>query len=379
MIFLGILLITYLLYQTLSLLTPKMNGEPLPPVLPYRACEAAGLPLPPPLPARSDWSLFNKPSLDGTQSPISDDAFSVIDGMDDERAKIIQDFYEGPKTCQCCINWIDGIPDGHKDEESEDSNDNDDEGCPIVVRRKRTGGGSKPFEIHSIEIRSVALRSILIDVFNGFDGLLPGLKYLTFIAPFRQFYYRWERFEQAIKVQTDESLIKSLKVLRRLVKSELGSAFSVSKDLVDHEVITQQYLWTLFKPGDLVYSNEDGVERLYHLQTISHSAWSCHLYCQFVDWDGRRFGLSEVSIEICSFIGTKKITDLVAFPIHFHGDPKGLRERLVLRGQKFRDLTGIHYKSYQEITNQSPKKARAREVCVLFSLSTSTPPIRMIG
>jgi hypothetical protein len=135
------------------------------------------------LSANANWPLAGS---SGVESPFSDDAFSVVDGLDEEeRAKIIQDYYEGPKTCQCCINWVDGVPDGHQ-EENDDSED-EEEGPPIVVRRKRTGGGAKPFAIHAIEIRNAEMRKVLTGVFKGFDGLIPDLKYLTFLAPFRPF------------------------------------------------------------------------------------------------------------------------------------------------------------------------------------------------
>jgi len=50
--------------------------------------------------------------LEGTESPFSDDTFSVIDDnlAEDASAKIVQNYYEGPRTCLCCVNWVEGLP-----------------------------------------------------------------------------------------------------------------------------------------------------------------------------------------------------------------------------------------------------------------------------
>jgi hypothetical protein len=308
----------------------------------------------------SDWPLPDHP---GTGTPFSEDTFSVIDELDEEeRAKVIQDFFEGEKTCQCCTNWVEGLPEGLQDE-SDDSDDEDDKGPPIIVRRKRTGGGANPFSIHAVEIRDKEMRKILVGVFKGFDGLYPGLRYLTFLAPFRPFFYRWEAFEQAIRDCTDEVLLKCLKVLRGIVKSQLKSAFTISKDMIAHGVITIEYLWTLFKPGEMVYmQDDDGNDQILHVKTVQVIPCNFQLACQYVDWDGHGFGFMESSLEIHHFTGTKSITDLNAYPLQYHKDVEGIKKKLRLRGERFRDLTGVHYKSYKEHGNRMTMKSLTRQV-----------------
>ncbi|TID21244.1 P-loop containing nucleoside triphosphate hydrolase protein [Venturia nashicola] len=87
-----------------------------------------------------------------------------------------------------------------------DSSDEGDDGPPIIIRRRRTGGGADPFSIHAVEIKDKEMRKVLVGVFKGFDGLWPGLRYLAFLAPFRQFYYRWDAFEEAIEDCDNERL-----------------------------------------------------------------------------------------------------------------------------------------------------------------------------
>ncbi|KAE9994257.1 hypothetical protein EG327_000102 [Venturia inaequalis] len=304
----------------------------------------------------------NWPLADGTGSPFSEDAFSVVDNLDDEeRAKVIQDFFEGEKTCQCCINWVEGVPRGLQDES--DSSDEEDEGPPIIIRRKRTGGGANAFSIHTVEIRDKEMRKILLEVFEGFDGLWPGLRYLTFLAPFRPFYYRWDAFEEAIEECDNEDLRKSLQVLRSVIRSQLKSAFTISKEMIANGVITVDYLWTLFRPGELVYmQDDDGNDQALHVSSIQAIPWNFQLNCGYVDFDGVKFGFVDSSVQIPHFTGTKRITELNVYPFHHHKDAKTVRERLLLRGERFRDLTGVHYKSYREQSSRSSRTSLTRQV-----------------
>jgi hypothetical protein len=186
---------------------------------------------------------------------------------------------------------------------------------------------------------------------------------LCFLARKTPIFYRWDRFEQAIKDADDEELVKSLKVLRGIVKGQLKAAFTVSKDMIDHGVITPEYLWTLFKPGDLVYNVDiDGNDQIFHIRSVQALPWNFQLSCQYVDWNGKVFGFVESSIEVRGFSGTKSIRDLNVYPIQHHADVEGLKAKLKARGERFRDLTGIHYKSYKEHGDRNGMTSLTRQV-----------------
>lgn len=345
-----------------SYFPPQLDVRRRPPVMgPPGTMEFMEFTTPSLLPSRQqNWPLPD----DGTGSPFSEDAFSVVDDLDDEeRAKVIRDFFEGEKTCQCCINWVEGLPRGLQDES--DSSDQEDEGPLIIIRRKRTGGGANPFSIHAVEIRNKEMRKVLVEVFKGFDGLWPGLSYLTFLAPFRQFYYRWDAFEEAIEKCDNESLRKGLQVLHGVIRSQLKNAFTIGKEMIANGVITIDYLWTLFRPGELVYmQDDDGNDQALHVKSVLANPWNFHLACSYVDFDGVTFGFVESSVQIPHFTGTKQITELNVYPLCHHKDAKVAKERLLLRGERFRDLTGVHYKSYREQSSRSSMKSLTRQVDV---------------
>ncbi|KAI8309739.1 hypothetical protein K4K61_001381 [Colletotrichum sp. SAR11_59] len=296
---------------------------------------------------------------------LEDDlSFSVIDRLtetiraeeevkisQEDRNAIVQDLYEGPKKCQCCINWMTECPHGVDLAALGKDESDDDKSSPIIVRRRVTPGKAGSLvTIHSIDIRHAATRKVLIDIFKPYDGIVHDLKYLAFLAPFHQFFWRWEAFEKAIADEEDEQVKKILTILRSIVKRELAGAFAVSKELISHGMITYEYLWTLFAPGELVYLNcrFDG-DRFFVLQGYTNNTdpSKVELWLNYVNCNGDDFGVAVQSECIPRFRGTRPINSLRLYPAKYHDEFHGLQKRLIERGRKFASLIGKHYKAYR--------------------------------
>ncbi|OLN97046.1 26S protease regulatory subunit 4-like protein 1 [Colletotrichum chlorophyti] len=306
--------------------------------------------------------MSTTPSIDSDASKTDED-FSVIEKLADairiredveissrDRENIIQDLYEGPRKCQCCINWMTDCPHDIDLTELNKIDEDDEDGNPLIVRR-RVNPSEKGtlISIHSIEIRHAAARTALVNVFKPWDSLVHGVKYLTFFAPFHQFFWRWESFEKAVAEENDESIKKILVTLRALVKRELAEAFAVSKELISHGVITFNYLWTLFPPGELIYSDDDRHDRFYVLRSIyTDSDNATDLRLDYITWSSAdySFGTAMEEIPLLRFRGTRPITSLNAFPAKYLKDFEGMQNKLIQRGLKFANLAGTHYKAY---------------------------------
>lgn len=321
-------------------------------------------PTPPATTSSGDkWGLEGSMLRDGSDAMDSEDAYLVVDDQFQvnaaDRSEIVQCLYEGSRTCQCCINWVDERP-ADLEEEKDEAEKIDDK-VPILVRRKRICEGSKYFHIHSIEIQSASLRMTLAKVFDRYDQILPFVRYLTFLAPFRPFYWRWKEFEQAIKEEKDEKLVKQLKCIRDIVKLEIFGALTISRELQDNGIISYHFLWTLYKPGELLYSKEDGKERFYVLDSAPNDANPYYtLNVKFLDWNGSYFGFANSALQLHYFTGSKRITDLKVFPARFLDDLEKVKERVVARGKKIVELAGVHHKSYRRKGIVSGNKTAAR-------------------
>src|SRR5262249_9555243 len=68
--------------------------------------------LPPiPDPKASDSGLKKSTLRDGNDTLDSEDAYLLVDEEfqveNEDRTEIVHSVYEGPRTCQCCTNWVD--------------------------------------------------------------------------------------------------------------------------------------------------------------------------------------------------------------------------------------------------------------------------------
>lgn len=240
--------------------------------------------------------------------------------------------------------------------------------CAIMVRREPHPSNNNQAALHSITVQSPLIKKVLDSTFEGFEGLNTQLKQLTFKAPFHPFYYRWHRFEKLRQDVQDQDTKNHLDLLYAILSKEILPHIEAMEDLTKNQVISFNYLWTIFAPGMEVYTMIDGQDRIVSLRDSRYGANMSgeffSLECRYIDCDGSRFGYVETSLEINSFDGVKKLVDLDAIPSHLHTDAENLVERLHARGEKLEQLNGFHHMSYSGFyTSRSSRQVRKRHVC----------------
>lgn len=164
-----------------------------------------------------------------------------------------------------------------------------------------------------------------------------------------------------LQILRDENVLKAaandLKLLLDEVKltPELQYCFAAGKHLREKgDTISYNNLWTIFAPGDLVYSTVFLKQpQLYIVQCSESTSKTMHirsgkkvevwrLYCWTYDWDGTAFNRVLVHFDIESFKGDEKITSLPCYPWKCMKDENRnsdkLMEQLIERGKKFCQL-----------------------------------------
>ncbi|KAL9616491.1 MAG: hypothetical protein Q9160_008634 [Pyrenula sp. 1 TL-2023] len=244
--------------------------------------------------------------------------------------------------------------------------------CALILRREPhpiTGS----LALHSVTIQSPLIKKVLEKAFQGFEGINTQLKDLTFKSPFHPFYYRWHRFEKLYKDNRNQFTQEHLDLLYPILRDEIMPYIEAMVDLTKNEVISFDYLWTIFAPGMEVYTHLDGQDRLMEMTSGHYGANMSGefftLECRYVDCDGSSFGYVSSSVDVDKFEGVKKIVDLVAFPSHLYPEIETLVDRLFKRGEKLEGLNGFHHMSYSGFyTARSSRQIRKRHVCCMLIL-----------
>ena len=258
--------------------------------------------------------------------------------------------YEGPRKCECCINWVDKTA-----EEVEEAKilTTKAHGDAAVLTRQRNGhGGEETFMLHSIVIQSPLLKKTLQKVLKDYPGVSPELDEVEFESPFEPLFHRWDDLLEAGRNETSTETRKHIKVLQEVLETEFEKSRNILRECRLHGVIKFDSLWIIFKPGELIYGTVDGRECVMKLREAAYvqtpvGGLNFELQCDNVDFDGSHFGYGSGDIQIEKFRGTANTKDLPAMPLDLVSDKLNVKERLVARGRKFEKLRGYSFKNYK--------------------------------
>lgn len=291
----------------------------------------------------------------------ADDVASAEDGESDEHYEPgmklgLKELYSGKEDKKGRYQWQDTIP---ADLGDPAENDKTAKWALLVRNIKVYGDPRKVLAIHSIVVQSPVLKKLLSSVLKGYPGVTVGLQRLEFSGKFEPLIHRWAELQNAIAAlgdnTEDEKITKvHASLLQEVLMREFKTLLDTSQDMKSKQVMTYDYLWTLFQPGSTVFTRSDGQECAYTLLETKYGADSkgvpCFwMTCRYVDWDGVKFGTQKINLSIPIYQGTRPINQLRAYPIEYHTDTDGLKARLIERGEKAESLAGPQYKAYSGI------------------------------
>ncbi|KAJ4290951.1 hypothetical protein N0V90_010147 [Kalmusia sp. IMI 367209] len=257
--------------------------------------------------------------------------------------------YQGPQDNNKKWTWLDKEP----ADVAEAAENAQTAQHALIMRLQKANDSRKKYEIHSLIIQSPWLKDVLGEhVLDGYPGVCCSLKRLEFAAPFEPFVHRWGKLcKFRERTDLDEITREHIEVLYNVLKEELKDVIKTFEDYVEMGVVTFDHVWTIFQPGDIIFSaSHQGAPMAMKLRRAKYVETQCgkgyQLTAEAVDWNGSHFGRSVERITIWEFLGTTKIIGLTAFPLSFHAQKDKIREVLVERGRAFEELAGCHYKEY---------------------------------
>ncbi|KAK3298739.1 P-loop containing nucleoside triphosphate hydrolase protein [Chaetomium fimeti] len=258
-----------------------------------------------------------------------------------------KNIYKGASDDDGNWTWVDKYPD-----DVEEAAENEETAkFAVVVRNQKSNDSRKKLEAHSIIVQSPLIRAALAEIMADYPGVACELLRLEFEAPFKPFVHRWTEFQKYLeKPDLDEKTKEHMKVLADILQYEIGDNIKTFQDYAKNGVVCFKDLWMIFQPGTVVVSAHKGPLSAFEMVETEYMQNNCGKFlqvrCDCVDYGGKEFGRYQEGINIPEFIGTKKITGLKVYPLHFHTDKDEVVTKLTERGALFEKLAGHHYKQY---------------------------------
>ena len=206
----------------------------------------------------------------------------------------------------------------------------------------------------TVQVNSPQILLILQEVVRAYPTQPAGFEVpITEEAPYALFYHC--RDELAQYEPKDDLFKMHHSLLMKFIDAELTPAIAQTAQLTSKGFISYSLLWTIFKPGVLLYSTNQGHPRLYRLVTATYKEteefgpWF-EVHCTFTDSDGTNVGKAKEVIKLFErtmFTGRSpsEISSLKVFPRRFVDD-EGLEARLIKRGNRLLELKGVRVMHY---------------------------------
>lgn len=204
-----------------------------------------------------------------------------------------------------------------------------------------------------VQVNSQHLKDLLKQAIKSYPGVSLDTKDIYFTQPCRLLYhYRDEIKQHGKKLELDSEAAAHFKVLSEYIQEELGETIQETDNLCEQGIISYQHLWTIFKPGSIVFSKAYGQAQAYR---VIDSRYQCGqnpcliLRVSNVDFDGKRFGTRTECMPIHAFLGTVAISKLNAVPRQFCPSVDSVEARLVARGRLWENYAGMHFAEHSSI------------------------------
>ena len=234
-------------------------------------------------------------------------------------------------------------------ESSADQKDEFD--CVFTVRRKFDWDGRH--KETQVDIKSKVLRNALQVVFKECKGISL-VEEVPQLDPHTLFHYydeihtyvrktlkpKLKRAKRTKKRKLLTQEIAQCKLLLGYVDEDYAATRRALKPMLKAGTITYDLCWALFRPNTIAYTptygNKDDprcfkVDVTYEYESWLTGAKSWVVDGRYLEYDGKVFGLGDHQVQISAFKGHKKITNLAAYPLEYHQDPKVSRDFLVRR------------------------------------------------
>jgi hypothetical protein len=222
----------------------------------------------------------------------------------------------------------------------------------LILRRRvdRDGNSLAPAQL---EVRSPVIRQVLQDVLKDYPHINLFACPVVFRKPYGEiFHYRTELREYAAAPERTVEEKKHMAPLLDFMDKDLGPVEKAWQRLVPKGLISFPYLWTIFRPDELIVYQDEEFKECYRVRQCEQKTKDGTPYFEIDCWswayNGSKFGPSRAILCIDSFPGDQKINKMEICPFFLLDSEaqKTMELDLVSRGRKWRELVDNSHRSY---------------------------------
>jgi hypothetical protein len=148
----------------------------------------------------------------------------------------------------------------------------------------------------NLQINSESLKDIIADVIGNYPGESLFSTNISIEFPAHCLYHYRSELKAALKDQEPGSEgAAHLPILLAFIEEHHADAIKDGDNLREQGLVSYDHLWTIFKPGTLVYGTRSGQPCVFKLANYSYQCGHCpglQLSLEYTDYDGNDFGKS---------------------------------------------------------------------------------------
>ncbi|KAF1989339.1 P-loop containing nucleoside triphosphate hydrolase protein [Aulographum hederae CBS 113979] len=181
-------------------------------------------------------------------------------------------------------------------------------------------------------------------------------------APFGMLFHYWGPLKELRDETKDDVLRMHLNLLLEFMRIEMGKDKEKHDSMLRKRHITFASLWTIYKPGDILYAEENGHSRLLVCEKTAYEETTrmgqfLEVHCSYTDYDGNNVGKAKHIFYVrqkqhFAAENPSAIAELPVYPRKFLPNQDRINElenELTRRGRRYLKFKGVQIKCYNGV------------------------------
>ncbi|KAF3922056.1 hypothetical protein ABW20_dc0107587 [Dactylellina cionopaga] len=198
----------------------------------------------------------------------------------------------------------------------------------------------------TLDIKSLMVKKVLKEIIgDSYPGISFNTANIVLEYPLRCLWYYRDEIRYVAKEDRKSEQGRHLKLLLDFLDLEFAKLDADYRNYMEQGLTSFDLMWTLFKPGELVYTSFDGHARVFETKGFKEQQIACNVYGvvdgSFVDYNGDEFGYSTKYVLNPEFEGTQIQVNgrvMVDVKTHVHYHPEKQVTITAFQGDKLKDL-----------------------------------------